>query len=817
MRKCGKSVRFYGWMTLLVAGGLLLAGCGQGSASVAQADGSVAAPPPPPVLVPQDASAFAPQENSQLDARPAVGAPPASDGSNSGDASPTAEQPASRPTDVAAEPVNKDQADGTAAPSAEGGDAVAADVDAGGPKLANPFERRLDIPEFPKTLKWLNSRPLTKSDLKGKFVLLDFWTYCCINCMHILPELKKLEQQYPNNLVVIGVHSAKFETEREADNIREAILRYEIAHPVINDSDHVVWNGYGVSSWPTLLLIDPEGMAVWGKPGERKAEEVSALISAGLPYYRQQKLLNEKPLKFELEKYQEQQTPLSFPGKVMADESGGRLFITDSNHNRIVISTLDGKLLDIIGRGDIGRDEGDYKTATFNHPQGCALAGDILYVADTENHLLRKVDLKQKLVTTIAGTGEQGQGWPGWNGMAPAGKKPMRYVGPPTGTPLSSPWALWVHKNELFIAMAGLHQIWMMPLDEKEIGPFAGNGREDIIDGALLPALGPFRAGSAFAQPSGLSSDNTWLYVADSEGSSIRAVPFNGHGNLKVKTIVGSDLLSEGRLFAFGDKDGPRATAKLQHCLEVVFAAGKLYVADTYNHKIKVVDPKTGETKTLVGTGKPGAGDSPAEFHEPAGLAFAKGKLYVADTNNNLIRTIDLATNKVATLTIAGLNAPSEHSGPPVADTVSADPPAGGDKPKKPSFNSAHVEKLPLATVKATDGIVNLHVSLKIPAGWKINPLAPMTYWLDSPRPAGAADRAAFGRTKLDPPAFEFEVPVHVKGVGDDELHISLNYYYCQTKDDGVCKVGAVVFTVPLKVAEGGDAAPVKLVHSIPE
>jgi thiol-disulfide isomerase/thioredoxin len=529
------------------------------------------------------------------------------------------------------------------------------------PRAASPFPRRFETEDFSDKLIWLNTKPLTKKDLKGKFVLLDFWTYCCINCMHILPELKKLEQEFPNNLVVIGVHSAKFETEKDTNNIREAILRYEIEHPVINDKDHDLWNGYGVNSWPTILLLDPEGMAVWGRGGEFKAEEVRTILNTAMDFYRNQGLLDEQPLKFELEASKVEATPLRFPGKILADEDGNRLFISDSNHNRIVITTLDGELLEIIGNGAIGRTDGDYQSATFNHPQGCALNGDTLYVADTENHMLRKVDLKNKQVTTIAGTGEQGSGWPGIDAVG--GRRdmvPAKWVGPTTATALNSPWALWVHKNDLYIAMAGPHQIWKMPLDESEVGPFAGNGREDIVDGPLLPKI-PYTTGfSSFAQPSGLSSDGTWLYVADSEGSSIRAVPFDPRKH--VRTVVGSDHLDSGRLFAFGDRDGARNVAKLQHCLEVVYVSGKIYVADTYNHKIKVVDARTGDTKTIAGSGKAGQGDSPAEFHEPAGLAFANGKLYVADTNNHLIRTLDPASGQVSTLTIEGLQAPAKEN-----------------------------------------------------------------------------------------------------------------------------------------------------------
>ena len=525
--------------------------------------------------------------------------------------------------------------------------------------LENPFARRISIPDFPKGMEWLNtSKPLTKQDLQGKFVVLDFWTYCCINCIHILPELKKLEKAYPNELVVIGVHSAKFEAEKETKNIEEAILRYEIEHPVINDADHRIWDMFGVRSWPTVLMIDPEGNAIWGTGGEVEFATLDAVLKAGIPYYAQQGTLNRTPMKFDLLADQQDPTPLRFPGKVLADEAGQRLFIADSNHNRIVVASLDGQLLDTIGSEAIGRDDGSYDKASFDHLQGMALDGDTLYVADTENQLLRKVDLKSKQVTTIAGTGVQRRGaWPGMENVELTGELPTRFVSQPLETAINSPWALWVHEDALYIAMAGPHQIWKMPLDESEIGPYAGNGREDIVDGPLLPPV-PFQQGfSSFAQPSGLASDGEWLFVADSEGSSIRAVPFDPRR--QVRTIVGTANLPHGRLFEFGDVDGARDKVRLQHCLCVAYHDGKIYVADTYNNKVKVVDAKTGATKTVAGTGEPGSADAPAQFDEPAGIAYANGMIYVADTNNHLIRTIDLATGSVGRLEIQGLVAPA--------------------------------------------------------------------------------------------------------------------------------------------------------------
>ena len=452
-------------------------------------------------------------------------------------------------------------------------------------EMEHPFARRQKVPPLPANLTWLNTAgPLELRDLRGKFVLLDFWTYCCINCMHILPELHKLEQAWPKNLVVIGVHSAKFTSEQDTQNIRSAIQRYKIEHPVINDARHELWEFFQVNAWPTVILIDPEGYAVWGTSGEITFEQVDKVLRTGLPYYRQKKLLDETQLRFDMERHVAADTPLRFPGKVLADEAAGRLFISDSNHNRLVVARLDGTLLEVIGSGTAGRKDGDFTTAQFNQPQGMALHGDVLFVADTENHEIRRVDLAGRQVTTVAGTGRQAR--------EPAGRRTD-----PLHTALSSPWDLFIHGDDLFVAMAGCHQVWKMRLDGSGIGPYAGNGREDIVDGPLLPRQ-PYELGFAsFAQPSGLAGDGTWLYVADSEGSSIRAVPLDPRA--EVRTVAGTSHLPVARLFTFGDVDGPAAKARFQHPLGVAFHEGQIYVADTYNNKVRLVDPADGTTRTL--------------------------------------------------------------------------------------------------------------------------------------------------------------------------------------------------------------------------
>jgi thiol-disulfide isomerase/thioredoxin len=453
----------------------------------------------------------------------------------------------------------------------------------------HPFPKRVPAAEFPAGLEWFNTgEPLALEDLRGRFVLLDFWTYCCINCMHILPELARLEAAFPEELVVIGVHSAKFPEERLGDNIREAILRHRIAHPVVNDADHAIWTRYKVDTWPSLRVIDPEGNLVASQSGEMEFETLERFFRNAIAHYSKAGTLAPKPLGLPLERIASP-GPLRFPGKLLFDEAGRRLFVADSGHDRIVVAdvAIDGRdvtatLAATIGSGRTGAADGGFDAASFNQPQGLALepaaggGADSLLVADTENHLLRRVNLTARTVETVAGTGRQG-------------REPVLGMPPPRTAPLNSPWDLLVHGSQVYVAMAGPHQIWRMPRDASGIGVYAGNGREDIVDGPLLPKK-PFATGAAsFAQPSGLASDGSWLFVADSEGSSIRAVPlpakpdgaFVPPAGRRVRTVVGTSRLPRGRLFTFGDVDGPAATARLQHPLGVAWLDGTLYVVDT--------------------------------------------------------------------------------------------------------------------------------------------------------------------------------------------------------------------------------------------
>ncbi|MFM9964752.1 MAG: thioredoxin-like domain-containing protein [Planctomycetaceae bacterium] len=653
-------------------------------------------------------------------------------------------------------------------------------------EIENPFPRRikLDGAELDGGVEWLNaSGPITLKDLRGKVVILDFWTYCCINCMHILPDLKYLEQKYPKELIVIGVHSAKFENEKETENIRRAALRYEIEHPIVNDAEMKVWRSFGVRAWPTIALIDPEGYFCGTDSGEGHRELLDEVVGRVVAYHRAKGTLDETPVKFDLERNRVKPGALRFPAKVLADEASNRLFITDSNHNRIVVTTLDGKLLEVIGGGAAGAADGDFKTASFFRPQGTELVGEKLYVADTENHLLRVVDLAAKKVTTLAGTGVQAQS----RGSGGALRK----------TALNSPWALSHVDGTLYIAMAGPHQLWSHKIDSETISLFAGSGREDIIDGPLDE--------SAFAQPSGIASDGKALFIADSEGSSIRRVGLDSKA--AVTTVVGTSELRGGRLFVFGDRDGqgllqPKEPGNreevegplLQHPLDVAVYNGTVFVADSYNHKIKKLDVAKRELKTIVGTGKPGNGLSPAQLSEPAGVSAVKGKLFIADTNNHRVCVVDLKSGAMTELKIDGLQPPPTPKEAEIA----------GD-------NKGVIDVTP-QTLAADDKLM-FEVRLKLPDGYKLNMLDKVRYKLETSgeQTLIAADQLKTRKAAdLKDNVATFAVPL-AKQSGEAKLSVSVTFTYCRDGVGGVCKLNTTRWNVPVKVAADGKASSIKL------
>lgn len=645
-----------------------------------------------------------------------------------------------------------------------------------------PRPHKIPMPAdiFDGGTSWLNtSGPIKLKDLKGKVVLIDFWTYCCINCIHVLPDLKYLEKKYPNELVVIGCHSAKFDNEKETGNIRKAILRYEIEHPVVNDSQMRIWRSLGIRSWPSLLVVDAEGNACLLASGEGNREYLDELVGKLIKYHKANGTLDETPIHFDLERHNAKPQPLRFPGKVLADETGNRLFISDSNHNRIVVTSLNGKLQEVIGAGSIGSKDGVFGEAQFDHPQGMALADEKLYIADTENHLIRVADLKAKTVSTLAGTGEQA--------------RQRIYTGKLKTTAMNSPWDLSVVDGWLYIAMAGPHQMWSHKLGSDEISVYAGSGLEDIQNGAFPLA--------AFAQPSGIATDGKFLYVCDSEGSAIRKVAIDNDGNGEVTTVAGPyDLPGGAALFEFGDIDEVGKKARLQHPLGVAYRDGSLYVADTYNHKIKHIDLKSEKATTWMGDGEEGDRLAPSpRFSEPSGLAIAKGILYITDTNNHRVLTVDLKTKETKALAIAGLAPPKNRFAE--TEAFPKDVPATKTEPQTVKAGKA-------ATIK-----VNLH----LPKDYKMNPLFPVAFRLEAKEgqkliPA----KQLTGKQKATAKDKTATLELSLTGnTGSTPLQIALTYGYCREGKGGLCKVKTTRWNVPLSVAD--DAKSSEIVLSVPK
>ncbi|GAC1508622.1 MAG: thioredoxin-like domain-containing protein [Chloroflexota bacterium] len=439
--------------------------------------------------------------------------------------------------------------------------------------------------------------------------------------------MRKLEHAYSDTIAVIGVHSAKYTAESRYVNARQAVQRFGISHPVVNDPDHAIWDAFAVKAWPTLILISPSGQVIASHEGEISFEDLSSALDELIAEYAGSGTLHIGPLAWRVESPPAPSSGLLFPGKVLA--SHGFLFVADSGHNRIIVATHDGAVAHVVGNGEPGFRDGPFDFAQLNQPQGMAFhpATRTLFVADAANHAIRAIDLDAHSVRTIAGSGRQASR--------------VTRSGQARETALASPWDLALHGSALYVAMAGLHQVWLVDLDSSMVSAWAGTGHEATRDGP--------RANAWFAQPMGLSIGGGALYVACAEAQAIRRVDI---ALGIVSTVVG------GGLFAFGDADGPVPLATLQHCQDVAYATEGIYVADTNNNKIKMITGDPLEVNTILGANEEGCVDGPAlsaRLWEPAGLGVANGILYIADTNNHRIRAFNPRTGMVHTLQFEGL------------------------------------------------------------------------------------------------------------------------------------------------------------------
>ncbi|MFD8709182.1 thioredoxin-like domain-containing protein [Streptomyces anulatus] len=468
---------------------------------------------------------------------------------------------------------------------------------------------RVRAPELIGKGGWLNTgdQQYTLADLRGRIVILDFWTFCCVNCLHVLDELRELEEKHRDTVVIIGVHSPKFVHEAEHRAVVDAVERYEVHHPVLDDPELATWKQYAVRAWPTLVVIDPEGYVVAQHAGEGHAHAIEKLV---------EELEAEHAAKGTLRRGdgpyvapEPVATHLRFPGKALLLPDGGFL-VSDTTRHRLVELDADGETVRRhFGTGERGLSDGGPDEARFSEPQGLAVLPDgRVAVADTVNHAIRALDLTTGVTSTLAGTGRQ---W--WQGAPTSG--PAREVD------LSSPWDVAWFGDRLWIAMAGVHQLWTYAPESATVRVAAGTTNEGLVDGPAAEAW--------FAQPSGLavSADGERLWVADSETSSLRWVDRDEH----VRTAVGTGL------FDFGHRDGAADQALLQHPLGVTaLPDGSVAISDTYNHALRRYDPASGEVTTLA-----------TDVREPSDAVLVDGDLVVVESARHRLTRLRLPEEAV--------------------------------------------------------------------------------------------------------------------------------------------------------------------------
>ncbi|MFD7434905.1 NHL domain-containing thioredoxin family protein [Streptomyces sp. NPDC059861] len=478
-----------------------------------------------------------------------------------------------------------------------------------------PSRRRARVraPELIGKGGWLNTggKQYSLADLRGRIVVLDFWTFCCINCLHVVDELRELEARHRDTVVVVGVHSPKFVHEADHAAVADAVERYGVEHPVLDDPDLGTWKQYAVRAWPTLVVIDPEGYVVAQHAGEGHVHAIERLVTELEAEHAAKGTLRRGDGPYVAP--EPEPTVLRFPGKALL-LPGGTFLVSDTTRHQLVELAQDGEsVVRRIGSGARGFADGPADAASFNEPQGLALLDDgSVVVADTVNHALRRLDLTSGEVGTLAGTGRQ---W--MQGDARSG--PAREVN------LSSPWDVALFGGRVWIAMAGVHQLWAYDPVSGGVAVAAGTTNEGLVDGPGPEAW--------FAQPSGLAATPERLWLADSETSALRWVDLDG----AVHTAVGTGL------FDFGHRDGPAAQALLQHPLGVTaLPDGSVAVSDTYNHALRRFDPATGEVTTLA-----------TDLREPSDAVLAGDDIVVVESARHRLTRLRLPEEAVRVAGVA--------------------------------------------------------------------------------------------------------------------------------------------------------------------
>ena len=601
-------------------------------------------------------------------------------------------------------------------------------------------------PGFATGVVWLNApNPPSLSRLEGKVGVVYFFSSSCVSCRTVIDDVRRLSEEFPDDVVPLGVHSARFDAEADPAVISQFLTRMNLDHAVANDGDYRIWQEWGIDRWPTALVIDQAGNVAARHTGDGAYEALAPVVDALVNNPVADR--NPATVVFTNKPEPAPQTVLAFPEAVLADVAGGRLFIADTGHHRLVVTSLESAdVLMVVGSGEAGESDGSAQTAAFREPRGMALSedGSVLHVADSGNHVIRRVDLATGSVTTLA-----------------------------LADSLNYPWDIEQVGEELFVSVAGANQIWKIGLEEMSTELVVGAGRAGAVNGDLDEAL--------FSQPSGLGLlDDGRVVVADGGSSSVRLV-----GEEQVATLAGP----VDDLFAFGYEDGALEDARFQYPLGVTTAQDSIWVADTLNHRIRMIDAEAQQVTTVGGSNSGWRDGQDALFSSPGGIDATESAVFVADTGNHSIRKIDQMTGMTETVVFNGIEL--------LVPTAENEDYVG--------------PQIVLARAEIGSGPGTIVLDVAVPEGFKINPLAPSRFeWSSS----GIATIDPAATRSIVDPEFPMEVTASF-AAGQGSVEADLWLVYCESDRESICLFDRVRIEIPLDVTPSAATNTVAVSYEI--
>ena len=455
-------------------------------------------------------------------------------------------------------------------------------------------------PEFPPGLEWLNTTgPLRMSQLLGRVSALAFVNAGSAWCTQTLVDLGHLRNRYPDRLNVVAINVPRFDHEREPRRAGKRLGRHRFQFPIAHDADWTLWQHCGIEAWPTVVLVDVEGRMRERFVGDGQLREIDAAVSRLLGEATPRSLNAER---IEMRRGGEPMLPLRFPSGLAL--SGNYLYVADSGHHRVLECDLSGRVLRQFGSGGSGFIDGPMELAAFNRPQGLCIERDTLYIADTGNHAVRRVQLRGGDISTVVGAGRSGTPKEG-------------LVADPRMVALDQPRAVSLSAGNLYIATAGDNRVWRFDLGTPGIALVAGSGRLAVVDGKAETV--------SFAEPTSLASVQQAIYICDAAGSAIRLA--NARTG-QVSTVLGQDA------WTHGNTDGARADARMQQPQAIALdpAAPVLWIADSGNDRLRSLRLGGGELTTV---------ELPQRLHAPGGLVVADGVVWIADTDAHAVLRYD--------------------------------------------------------------------------------------------------------------------------------------------------------------------------------